>query len=54
MTDFLFPKPIGQLQQIGGHGSKTANLATLAIFLPANNAGIDALLVHIQSSAAGA
>src|ERR1700722_7335779 len=48
----VFSKPVPQLQQIGGHGSKTAYLLPLlAIGSTADDTGINALLVHIQSSA---
>ena len=48
----MLSKPISQPQQIGSHRSETANLSVLAIPGTTDHAGIDALLVHIQSSAA--
>jgi hypothetical protein len=52
MAHLMLSKPISQLQQIGRHRSETANLPVLAIPVTADYAGIDALLVHIQSGAA--
>src|SRR5437667_10969848 len=52
VTHFVFSKPVSQLQQIGGHGSKTTYLLPLLpIRSTADDTGINTLLMYIQSRA---
>ena len=52
LADALFLQPVGQGQQLGGHGGEGANLgADGPVGADAADAGDDGLLVHVQAGA---